>query len=216
MAGSHVIIKPVRHAGIASQDSIYISGAAIVEGAPVVFSSGKVIEATDGADGMVVDASVDQTKAIVGIALNAASAANQDVLVALALPGRMFVASHGDNATSGGADGGTFALALADIGSLFEVHKDTTETPNRVILGAATAGGATKSGVLVVKLIDKVGAKTTDTRTFGEVGSGPGVAGTPPNATFTQDPPSGPNFGTAREAFVFLANTTIFGVRLAV
>jgi hypothetical protein len=223
---SHIVIKPVRHAGVASQDTIFISGGAIASGAPVVFSGGKVVEATDGADGGVVCSDAAPATAIVGIALHAVSAANIDVQVALALPGRRFIASHGDNTTSGGTDAGTYALALADIGKLFELHKDATTL--KWVIGAASAGG--KGGVMVTALVDKVGATTIDTRSFGESGSSTGVtpatgatAGdaayasgqtsvTPPLSTFSQNPPSGPNFGTAREEFIFPVGSTIYGV----
>jgi len=208
MAAAHIFIKPVRHAGVASQDRIYISGAAITEGSPLVFASGKVVEATDGADGAVQDSTQDPTIAIVGFALNATTAANQDVLVALCYPGRGFVASVGDNTGAAGTDGGTKALALADIGLLREVHKDATS--GKWILGAASA--AAKGGALVVQLIDKVGSTTFDARSFGEVGRGPGaITPTPPNATFEQDPPAGPNFGTARVEFVIPSGDSIFG-----
>lgn len=209
MAASHVFFKPLRHAGVASQDRIYMSGAAVREGSPVVFSSGKVIEATDGADGGVVDATQDPTLAIVGVALNATTAANQDVLVALAYPGRGFVGSHADNTTNGGTDGGTKAIALADIGLLWEVHLDATSL--KWVVGAVSAAG--KGGVLIVQNIDKVGSTTFDTRSFGEVGRGVGsITPTPPNNTWDQDPPAGPNFGTARVEFVFPSGATIFGV----
>lgn len=188
MAASHKTIKPVRHAGVASQDHIYISGAAIPEGAPVVFSSGKVIEATDGNDG--------PTSGIVGFALNAASAANEDVLVALALVGRKFVASYGDNTAASQTDGGTHALVLADIGRTVGLHKDATSGKWIVATEA--------SGACVVKaLVDKVGATTIDSRNFGASGSPTGVTpstATPPGRTFQQDP-TGSNTGQAQVEF---------------
>lgn len=208
---SHATIKPLQHAGIASQDRLYIAGGAIVEGSPVVFSSGKVIAASDGADGVVVDSSADESTAIVGIALNAAAAANEDVLVALALPGREFVASLGANATTGATDDGSVTLALNDIGDQFEMHKDATTA--KWLLGAVAASG--KGGAMVTGLIDKVGASTTDSITFGSSGLGPNVTGsstTPPGRTFEQDPPGGPNSGQAKVTFIFPINTTIFGV----
>lgn len=198
MAIKHVVIKPLRHAGVSSQDRIYISGAAVTEGAPVVFSSGKVIDATDndaGAGGPFV-----------GIALNSTTAANQDVLVAYALPGRRFVASLTDIAASVASDGGTKALALADIGTVVEFHKD--DTTAKWVLGAT--GGANAAAV-ITNLVDKVGATTNDTPSFGSVGRGPGsITPTPPNATFADDPVAGPNFGTARVEFVFQIADTIY------
>jgi hypothetical protein len=198
MAVKHVIIKPLRHAGVASQDRVYISGGAIVEGAPVVFSSGKVVEFTDSAAGPTTGSKV------VGIALNATTASNQDVLVGLALPGRRFVASKTGATANAQTDTGSTAIALADIGSTVELHKDAGTS--KWVLGAVDAGlGATITG-----LVDKVGATTNDALSFGEVGSGPGVTGTPPNATFSQDPAAGPNFGTAREEFCFPIGTTVY------
>lgn len=198
MAVKHVVIKPLRHAGVASQDRVYISGGAIVEGAPVVFSSGKVVEFTDGAAGPTTGS------LIVGIALNATTGANQDCLVALALPNRRYVASKTGATANGQTDAGATPIALADIGSVVEVHKDAVTA--KWVLGAVDAG----KGAIITGLVDKVGATTADSPTFGEVGSGPGVTGTPPNSTFNQDPVAGPNFGTAREEFCFPVSTTLW------
>jgi hypothetical protein len=199
MAVKHATIKPIRHAGVASQDRVYISGGAITEGAPVVFSSGKVVEATDAAGGAAGP--------FVGIALNSTTAANQDVMVALALPGRRFVASLGSNSSSGQSDDGSHALALTDIGALYELHKDATT--GKWLVGADSTGA--NAAARITALVDKVGATTNDALSFGESGSGPGVGGTPPNATFTQDPVAGPNFGTARVEFTFKLSQTIYG-----
>lgn len=196
MAASHKTIKPVRHAGIAAQDHIYISGGVIPEGAPVVFSSGKVIEATDGNDG--------PTSGIVGIALNATLAANEDCLVALALVGRKFVASYGDNTAASQSDAGTHALVLADIGRSVGLHKDATSGKWIVATEASGAG-------VVKALIDKVGATTIDVRTFGASGSPTGVTpstNTPPNRTFVADP-TGSNSGQAQVEFSFKNAATI-------
>lgn len=206
---SHKVFKPVRHAGVSSQDAIFIAGAAIVEGAPVIFSSGKVIEAADDNAGAGVLASGK----ILGVALNAAAAANEDVLVALALPGRHFVGSLAANVTaSGGSDTGLSALALTDIGSRREMHKDGTTL--KFILGASAGAIGTNAAPLVIALVDKVTATTADTRTFGSSGSGTGVSGsatTPPGRTFEQKPPAGPNSGQAQVEFVFPVADTIFG-----
>lgn len=195
MAVKHIVIKPLRHAGVSSQDRVYISGGAIPEGAPVVFSSGKVVEATDGNDG--------PTSGIVGFALNATTAANQDCLVAYALDGRRFVASLASNTAASQSDDGTNAIALADIGASKGLHKDATTL--KWVLGDEASGACVVTG-----LVDKVGATTNDTPSFGEVGSSTGVSGTPPNATFTQDPTAGPNFGTARVEFIVKNAATIY------
>lgn len=200
MAASHKTIKPVRHAGIASQDHVYISGGVIPEGAPVVFSSGKVIEATDGADG--------PTTGILGFALNATLAANEDCLVAMAVEGRKFAASYGDNTSSAQTDAGTHALLLADIGRTVGLHKDATSGKWIVATEASGAG-------LVLALIDKVGATTIDfatSRTFGASGSPTGVTpstNTPPGRTFQQDP-TGSNTGQAQVEFIVKNAASIY------
>jgi hypothetical protein len=198
MAVKHAIIKPLRHAGVAAQDRVYISGGAITEGAPVVFSGGKVSEFNDSATGPTTGSR------IVGIALNATTGANQDVLVALALPNRRFVASKTGLSANGQSDTGATAIALADIGSVVALHKDATT--GRWVLGAGGGG----SGAIITGLVDKVGSTTNDAPSFGEAGSGSGVSGTPPNATFQGDPVAGPNFGLAREEFCFPVSTTLW------
>ncbi len=199
MAVKHAVITPLRHAGVAAQDRVYISGGPIVAGAPVVLSGGKVVEFTDSLTGPTTGSLV------LGIALNATTAANQDCMVALALPGRRFVASKTGLTANGQSDAGATAIALADIGSVVELHKDATT--GRWVLGAVDTG----KGAVITGLVDKVGATTNDNLSFGESGSGPGVTGTPPNATFVGDPVAGPNFGLAREEFVFPISTTIYG-----
>lgn len=160
MAIKHATIAPVRHAVASYADETYKSGAAIVKGAPVTFSSGKVVELTDD------DAGASGT--IVGFAQNAATAADEDVLVALAYPGRRFVGSLTDLAASVASDGGTKALAVSDQSATpVEFHKD--DTTAKWVLGAS--GGANASAV-VVKLIDPVGATTNDTPNFGSANSG--------------------------------------------
>lgn len=194
---SHVVIKPQRHAGVDSQDRIYISGAAIVEGAPVVFSSGKVVTATDAADG--------PTSGIVGFALNACAAANEDCLVALALPGRRFKASLASNTADAQSDSGANAIALSDIGASFGLHADATTL--KWVLGDEANGACVCTG-----LIDKVGATTIDTRSFGASGSPTGVtpsANVPPGATFVQDP-TGSNTGQAQIEFIVKNAATIY------
>lgn len=199
MAIKHHVIKPLRHAGVASQDRLYVSGAAIVEGAPVVFSSGKVVTATDadaGAGGPIV-----------GFALNACTAANQDCMVALALPGRRFVGSLTDVAAEAGSDGGTKALALSDIGTLVELHGDNTSL--KWVLGAT--GGA-DAMARITALVDPIGATTNDTTPiFGSQGGGPGVAmTTTPYTTLSQDP-TGSNTGKALVEFTIIVSKTIYG-----
>jgi len=201
MAIKHHVIKPVRHAGVASQDHIYISGGVIVEGAPVVFSSGKVVEATDDDAGAAGP--------FVGFALNAAAGANEDVLVALALPGRRFVGSLTDIAASVASDGGTKAIALADISATpVELHKDNTTL--KWVLGA---GGGANAAAVILGLVDKVGSTTNDATTFGASGSPTGVTPattTPPGRTFQQDP-TGSNTGKALVEFVIEVADTIYG-----
>jgi hypothetical protein len=194
MAIKHVTIKPMRHAGVASQDRVYISGGAITEGAPVTLSGGKAVEAAS-----------DAASGVLGIALNATTGANQDVMVALALPGRRFVASMTDATTATGADGGTHALALTDIGAAVGIGKDAGT--GKWNLRVVSAGN---NKAKITALVDKVGATTNDALSFGESGSGPGVSGTPPNATFQGDPVAGPNFGTARVEFVIPTGLSIF------
>lgn len=207
MAIKHVVIKPIRHAGVASQDSIYISGAAIVEGAPVIFDSamGKVIEITD----LDAGGGLLATGKVIGVALNATTAVNQDVMVAKALPGRRFVASLTTLTAAVASDAGTKAIALTDLGTRRELHKD--DTTLKWVLGVASGAVGTNAAPLIDRLVDKVGATTADALSFGEVGSGPGVTGVPPNATFNQDPTAGPNFGTARVEFIFPVADTIYG-----
>lgn len=197
MAIKHKRFKPLRHAGVASQDRLYISGAAIVEGAPLVFSSGKVIEATDDDAGAAGP--------LVGIALNAVSGANQDVLVALPLPWRRFIGSLTDVAASAASDGGTKALALADIGTVYELHKD--DTTGIWVLGGT--GGANASA-RVTALVDPIGATTDDdTPQFGSAGGGPGVPmTTTPYTTESQDP-TGSNTGQGLVEFIIQIEDTI-------
>jgi hypothetical protein len=139
---------------------VYTSGAAIVAGAPVTLSSGLVVELTDddaGASGVIL-----------GFAQNAASASGEDVLVALAYPGRKFVGSLTDIAASVASDGGTKALAVSDQSATpVEFHKD--DTTLKWVLGAS--GGANASAV-VMKLIDPVGSTTDDDISFGSANTG--------------------------------------------
>lgn len=195
MAVKHKAIKPLRNAGIASQDRIYISGAAIVEGAPVVFSSGKVITASDGNDG--------PTSGILGFALHAVVGSNEDVLVALAMPGRRFVGSLGTNTAASQSDAGTNAIALADIGSAKGLHLDATTL--KWILGDEASGACTCSA-----LVDKVTATTNDTPGFGVSGSGSGIVGTvTPFTTFNGDP-TGSNTGFGLVEFVVHTAASFF------
>jgi hypothetical protein len=238
MAIKHTIIKPVRHAGVASQDRVYRCGAAIVEGAPVVFAfnpnSGKVIEATDAAGGVVQSqTSLTGQGPILGIALNATTAADQDVLVALALPGRRFVASLTDLADGTGSDAGAHVLALADVGKYTILHKDGT-TLKWVLAGstgvitiptmatqkfALVTAGAVGTGisrvypqVFIDSLIDRIGATTNDSVNppFGGTGGSGQNAFPPPNTTFQGDPATS-NSGTAKVEFEFVVEATYIG-----
>lgn len=207
MAIKHVIIKPVVHAGIHSQDRIYIAGGTIVEGAPVIIeaATGKVIEAVDLDAGPLL-----ATGLILGISLHAA-VVNQDISVALAVPARRFRGSLTDLAAAAASDGGTKAIALADIGDLFEFHKD--DTTLRWVLGLAQAAPTTNLGGRVMALIDKVGATTNDALTFGAVGSPTGVTPSTavggPGTTFKDDP-TGSNTGQAQVEFTIPVSASIY------
>lgn len=207
MAVKHHVIKPVRHAGIASQDRIYPSGGAIVEGAPVIFeaATGKVIEITD----LDAGGGLLATGKIVGIALNAVTASNQDVLVALAFPGCRFAGSYTGLATAVGSDAGATAITYALQGTRRELHKD--DTTLKWVLGAVAGAVGTNAAPLIFSFVDKIGATTNDTPGFGAVGSGPGFQGTvTPFTTFNQDP-TGSNTGKAIVEFIFPTGDTIFG-----
>jgi hypothetical protein len=184
MAIKHLAIRPVRHAGIAGQSKIYQSAAAIVKGAPLVFSSGQVTTATDDANGAL--------GAYVGFAEHAVSAANKDCRVALCLPGQRFVGSL-TSLAAGGTDAGAGVHAIADIGTLVEIHLDAGT--GIWVLGAT---GGTNAAARITALIDPVGATSDDTPTFGAVGGG-GVG-----ETGAQDP-TGSNSGMALVEFVVVA-----------
>lgn len=239
-----VIIKPIRHAGVASQDRVYRSGAAIVEGAPVVFMNGtsgpngKVFEATDAAGGVKLNQSAVTPVAgtnspILGIALNASTAADQDILVALALPGRRFVATLTDLVDATGSDAGAHVLAQADVGKYTILHKDGT-TLRWVLAGGTGAigvptmaaikpplvtAGALGTGVLtfypqvfIDGLIDRIGSSTSDVVNppFGGLGGSGQNAFPPPNTTWQADPATS-NFGQAKVEFLFVIEATYLG-----
>lgn len=176
MAIKHQEIIPVRLLGLGNTPSTtYTAGGTIVKGAPVVFSSGQVVEASDN------DAGAGGAGTIVGFASHDA-VSGDDVRVEPALPAQRFRGSLTDIAASVASDGGTKALAVADIGTVCELHKDdTTET---WVLGAT--GGANACAVIVA-LIDPVGATTDDTPNFGS-----------------------PNTGTALVEFIVQVADTIF------
>lgn len=227
MAASHCIIKPIRHAGVQSLDRIYRSSAAIVEGAPVLFAStGKVVEAADATGGPAPSFVTAGPTQILGIALNATTGADQDVLVALAYVGRKFVASLTDLVAATGSDASTHALALADIGKFTILHRDVTSLKwvlaggtaanatmiqnKQAVVTAGVAGTGTVTyipQVLITELVDKIGAKTNDALTFGATGGSGSTA--PPNTTFQADP-TGSNFGQARVMFEFINEVTVF------
>ena len=126
---------------------------------------------------------------------------------ALPLPWRRFVGSLTDVAASVASDGGTKALALADIGTVYELHKD--DTTLRWVLGGT--GGANAMAV-VTALVDPIGATTNDpSPQFGSQGGGPGVAmTTTPYTTESQDP-TGSNTGKALVEFIIQISDTILG-----
>lgn len=205
MAIKHHRIKPYQHANSSYADRIYVSGAAIAEGDILKFGTdGKVVELTDADAGPAL-----ATNVIVGVACNSASAANEDVLVAFAYPGRRFVGSLTDVAAAAGSDTGTKALALTDIGEVFEVHDDATT--GIWVLGLAQAAPSTNVGARVLELVDRIGATTDDALTFGSTGGGPGVAMTVSGKTTALGDPAGSNSGKALVAFIFPADHTIFG-----
>jgi|SRR6185503_4601803 len=205
MAIKHHRIKPYTHANSSYSDQIYVSAAAVAEGDVLVFNAnGKVQEATDVDAGPLL-----ATALILGVALNSASGANEDVLVALAYPGRRFVGSLTDIAAAADSDAGAKALALADLGDIFELHDDATT--NIWVLGAAQAAPTTNAGGRVLQLVDRIGATTNDAITFGSTGGGPGVAMTVSGKTTALGDPAGSNSGKALVSFVFPANTTVFG-----
>lgn len=159
MAIKHSEISPVRLVGLANTpSSTYTAGGTIGKGAPVVFSSGQVVEATDDDAGAAGP--------IVGFASHSA-VSGDSVRVEPALPGQRFRGSLTDIAASVASDGGTNALAVADVGTVCELHKD--DTTGKWVLGAT--GGANASAV-VVALIDPVGATSNDTPNFGSANSG--------------------------------------------
>jgi hypothetical protein len=200
MAVKHHVIKPYAHANSSYNDRVYVSSAAIVEGAPVIFSAGKVAEFTDTAVGPTL------ASELVGFALNSTSGANEDCLVAIAYPGRVFVGSLGTNIADAVSDDGLTALALANIGSLREMHKDATTLKWILGVTATTTAGA----ALIVALVDKITATTGDAPTFGSTGGGPGVAMTVSGKTTALGDPAGSNSGKALVQFCIPADRTIF------
>jgi hypothetical protein len=205
MAIKHHRIKPFAHANSSYNDRIYVSGAAIGEGDVVkIHTDGKVIEVVDADAGPLI-----ATDVIFGVALNSTSGANEDVLVAIAYPGRMFVGSLTDVAAAAGTDLGAKALALTDLCEVFELHDDAGT--GIWVLGLAQAAPTTNSGGRVLSLVDKIGATTNDATTFGSSGGGPGVAMTVSGKTTALGDPAGSNSGKALVAFCFPDNFTVFG-----
>jgi len=159
MAIKHAVIKPVRLVGLTNTPSTtYTAGGTIVKGAPLVFSAGLVVEATDDDAGAAGP--------IVGFASHDALI-TEAVRVEPALPGQRFIGSLTTLTASVASDAGTKALAVADIGTVCELHKDDTSL--KWVLGAT--GGANACAV-VVALVDPVGATSNDTPNFGSANSG--------------------------------------------
>lgn len=150
MAIKHATIKAVRGQALANTASVnYNSGAAIVAGAPCVFSSGLVVEATDDDAGAAGP--------IVGFSEHAVSASAVSTRLVPPLVGQRFVGSLTDIAASVASDGGTKALAVSDIGTVCELHKD--DTTLKWVLGATGGGNAS---CVIVALVDPVGSTTND------------------------------------------------------
>lgn len=179
MAIKHQTIEAVRSTSLANTASVtYNAGGTIPKGAPVVFSSGLVVEATD--------ADAGAAGPIVGVTEHAGVITNPMRLVP-PLEAQRFIGSLTDITASVASDGGTHALAVADIGTVRELHKD--DTTGKWVLGAT--GGA-NAMALIVALVDKVGATTNDAPSFGQVGT------------------AGPNSGKALVEFIFQTADTIY------
>ena len=148
MAIKHEVIKKYRPAAADQPYQSRTAGGTIVKGAPLVLSSGLAVEATDDDAGAAGP--------IIGFAEHAATS-GQTVRFVPAFPGTMFIGSLTDIAASVASDGGTKALAVTDIGTVCELHKD--DTTARWVLGATGGGNAS---CVVRELIDPVGATTDD------------------------------------------------------
>jgi hypothetical protein len=188
MAIKHQTIRPVRHAGVAGQSKIYQAGAAVIAGAPCIFSSGQAVAATDAAG--------SPAGRFIGFSEHAAAAQNDDLRIALCTPGAEFVGSL-TSLAAGGTDAGAKALAISDIGTLVELHVDAGTA--KWVLGAT---GGDDAPCMITGLIDPVGATTDDAPTFGAVGGG-GVG-----ATGAQDP-TGSNSGMALVKFQIVTHTSV-------
>ncbi len=188
MAVKHLAIRAVRHAGEKSPDRIFISSAAVIKGAPVVFSSGKVVTVTDAAGG--------PAGRYVGFATHATTAADQDQQVTLCMPGQEFIGSL-TSLAAGGTSAGGKALALSDIGTIVEIHLDAGT--GIWVLGAT---GGDDVAALITGLIDPVGATDDDTPTFGAT-SGGGVGAT------GQQNPTGTNTGMALVRFQIVTHSGV-------
>lgn len=148
MAIKHHVIKRFKPDAADRPTKTYTAGGTIVAGAPVVFSAGKVVEATDDDAGAAGP--------IVGFAEHAA-VLNEDVRVVQTDGACEFVGSLTSLTAAVASDAGAKALAATDVGTVCELHKD--DTTLKWVLGAT--GGANASAV-VVGLIDPVGATTND------------------------------------------------------
>ena len=147
MAIKHETFKRFKPGAADQPTKTYTAGGSIVEGAPCVLSAGLAVEATDNDAGAAGP--------FIGIAEHAA-ASGADVRV-VPVDGCEFIGSLTEVTASVASDAGGKALAVADIGTVCEFHKD--DTTAKWVVGAT--GGANAAAV-VIGLIDPVGATTAD------------------------------------------------------
>ena len=148
MAIKHHTIKRFKPDAADRPTKTYTAGGTIVAGAPVVFSAGLVVEATDDDAGAAGP--------IVGFAEHAA-VVTDDVRVVQTDGACEFIGSLTSLTASVASDAGAKALAVADVGTVCELHKD--DTTLKWVVGAT--GGANACAV-IVGLIDPVGATSND------------------------------------------------------
>lgn len=146
MARQHPNLVETEYYHVPTLDGIEAATQSYKKGAFVVWSSGKIAEASAN------------PRDIAGLALAAASGTtNNATIFADLLPGVKLEMSL-DKA----ADLGNRALAQTDVGAAYGVTKDSNGVWY-VDIDKVTAG--TNTAVRVVKLIDPIGAKTSDTPT---------------------------------------------------
>ena len=148
MAVKHEVIKVYRPSASDQPSQSRTAGGTIVKGAPLVLSSGLAVEATDDDAGAAGP--------IIGFAEHDASS-GQTVRFQPAFPGRLFIGSLTSLTAAVASDAGGKALAVADIGTVCELHKD--DTTAKWVLGATGGGNAC---AVVRDLIDPVGATSND------------------------------------------------------